>query len=97
MRQKRYVGAVAYGVLSASFALYTLLDTFAIPKTYAQVLSPVPALRRRRRGAQDDCGGVEKAGDTLREKKEPRPRPEPGARRVTAAGGGGLGGPPCSG
>lgn len=43
MRQKRYVGAVAYGVLSASFALYTLLDTFAIPKTYAQVLSPVPA------------------------------------------------------
>lgn len=43
MRQKRYVGAVVYGVLSASFALYTLLDTFAIPKTYAQVLSPVPA------------------------------------------------------
>ena len=43
MRQKRYVGAVAYGVLPASFALYTLLDTFAIPRTYAQVLSPVPA------------------------------------------------------
>lgn len=43
MRQKRYVGAVAYGVLPASFVLYTLLDTFAIPRTYAQVLSPVPA------------------------------------------------------
>ena len=43
MRQKRCVGAVVYGVLPASFVLYTLLDTFAIPKTYAQVLSPVPA------------------------------------------------------
>lgn len=43
MRQKRYVGAVVYGVLPASFVLYTLLDTFAIPRTYAQVLSPVPA------------------------------------------------------
>ena len=43
MRQKRYVGAVAYGVLPASFVLYTLLDTFAIPRTYAQVPSPVPA------------------------------------------------------
>lgn len=45
MRQKRYVGAVVYGVLLASFTLYTLLDTFVIPRTYAQVPSPTPAVQ----------------------------------------------------